>query len=152
MTAKAVSIARDIASNLRLRQTALAVTESFDTDLLPVITVGTNVAKAPGAQIKVVPQDWPLAKDILGLTALAFGPHKIQIVLEANAEAGDADEDDVNSWAVLLPIIGECVLRGCRVEIYNSATADSPDLADITAGNLKASFDPHVQFGMIANQ
>lgn len=150
MTAKAISLSRDIAANLRMRQTALAVVESFDTDLLPVIRIGTGTIGDPGAVIKIVPQDWPLAKDILGNTALAFGPHKIQLVVEANNAAGAAA--DINTWAQILPILSECVLRGCRLEVYNSANGNAPGVEDITSGNLKASFDPHVQFGMIGNQ
>jgi hypothetical protein len=150
MTAKAHSIAKDIASNLKLRQSGLAVTESIDSDQLPLVRIGTGVAGTAGALIKVVPQDWPLAKDILGLTALQFGPHKIQVVVEANPSGGAGA--DINTWAQKLPILGEVLLRGCRVEIYESANTNAPGPEDIVAGNLKATFDPHPQFGMIANQ
>jgi len=151
MTAKARAIAAEIASSLKFR-TTLAIAESFDSDGYPLVQVGTGDAGDPGGLIKVMPQDWSLAKDILGNTATIYTPHVAKIVFEANAEEGGADEDDVNTWAVLLPIIGEVVMRGTRVELYLSDNASAPDAAEIVADNLKATFDPMPTQGMIQNQ
>jgi len=118
----------------------------------PAFLPGTGVAKTDGCLIKVRPQVWPLAKDILGNAATIFSPTIIQIGIEANAEAGDADEDDVNTLAFLLLLIGECVSRGTRVEIYQSATGTAPVVGTLVAANLVATWDGSLQFGQIANQ
>jgi hypothetical protein len=149
MTAKAIALANDLASSLKQRQ-ALAVAVSFDTDNLPLVKVGTGVAGAAGALIKLVPQDWALAKDILGLTANVYAPTKAQVLFESNPSAGAGA--DLMTWAQLLPIIGEVLARGCRTEVYTVANGVAPVAAGIIAGNLRATFDPSVQYGMIANQ
>lgn len=151
-TKKAHELAAEIASELKLRLPALAVAEAIDSDEAPLVKVGAGTAGSASALIKIIPQDWPLAKDILGLTATIFTPHKIQLVLEAN-HAGTTDNvADILTDAQLLPILGVIVLRGCRVELYRSANGNAVGPEDIVAGNLKATFDPHPVFGMIANQ
>lgn len=149
MTAKAIALAHEIASLLKQRQ-VLAVTESFDTDGLPLVKVGTGVAGTAGALIKLVPQDWALAKDILGLTGNVYAPTKAQILFEGNNIAGAGA--DINTWAQLLPIIGEVLSRGCRTEVYTVANGVAPTAAGIIPGNLRAAFDGLVQYGMIGNQ
>lgn len=151
-SAKAIALARSIASELRLRQSALAVAESFDSDGSPLVKLGTGSIGAAGGLIKVRPQDWPLAKDILGLTASIYSPHVIQLVTEANYEGATDNVLDINTPAVLLLLLGEALSKGCRVEWYQSANGNAPDASDITSGNLKASWDPSFEHGMIANQ
>lgn len=149
-TAKAHDLAAELASILEQRL-SLDVVASNDSDENPVLTIGDNGAGDPGAVIKLKPQDWPLAKDILGLTANIFTPHVIMVCLEAN-QAGAVAEADINGWDILLPILGEVVLKGCRVEIYESANATPPAVAEMVEANLKATFDPSLYHGMIANQ
>lgn len=149
-SAKARAIAKQLAAELRLRQSALAVTESFDTDGSPVITVGTNVAGAAGGLIKVTNQEWSLAKDILGNTANHFTPHVIQVGFEANPAGGAGA--DINTLAQLSLILACCFSRGTRVEVYASANGDSPDLADLVEANLKLAWDPSISDGIVANQ
>lgn len=148
--AKAIALAHDLAADLKLRQ-ALAVTEAFTSDGVPTIVVGTGSAGDPGCRIQVAPQDWPLAKDILGSTANIYSPTVIKLGVEANAEAGGADDDDINTWAQILPILGACIQRGARLEVYTSANTDSFDDADFVAANLQATFDASAIYGMIGN-
>ncbi len=150
MTKKAHAIAADIASELTLRLPALVITEAVDSDLLPLVKVGDGSAGSASAVIKVIPQDWPLAKDILGLTATIFTPHKIQVVLEANP-AGGAGADHL-TWAQRLPILGVVLGKGTCVEIYEGAAGATIEAGDITSGNLKATFDGSLVHGMLSNQ
>lgn len=149
-TYKQQAIARTLADNLRQR-TSLTVTEYFVSTGEAAVLVGAAAADAPGARIHVVPEPWTLAKDILGNTASIYSPSIVRVCFEANAGAGGPDEDDVNTWSVMLPIIGAAIQTGCKVEIYESANADGPDDADITAANLKASFDASARDGLVAN-
>lgn len=152
MTKKAHVIAADIAAELKLRLASLTITESVDTDQSPLVKVGTGASGAKGCLIKVVPQDWPLAKDILGLTANVFAPHKIQLVFEANFAGTTDNVADNNSWVEKLAILGVVVLKGTRVEIYESPYGATVGAEDIVAGNLKATFDGSLQYGMLSNQ
>lgn len=137
-SAKALSLANDLADELKKR-TTLTVAQSFDTDGSPLIQVGTGSIGAAGGLLKVRPQDWPLAKDVLGLSANIYTPHVIQLVTEANASAGAGA--DINTPAQLMVLMAPALLRGCRFEWYNSANGNAPDATDITSGNLKASFE-----------
>lgn len=150
MTAKARALAAELASELKLRLPSLAISEDNDSDSLPLIKIGDGTAGSKSALIKVAPQDWPLAKDILGLTANVFTPHTIKLVVEGNKTSGAGA--DVLTWAERLPILGAIVARGCRVEVYETANGNAPDATDITAANLKATFDASAVHGMIANQ
>ena len=150
VSAKANEIAHTIAQNIKLRQSALAVTESFDTDGFPLVQLGTGAIGAAGGLIKVQPVDWPLAKDILGLTATNFGPHRVQIVTESNPAGGAGA--DINTAAQLLLVLGDAILSGCQIEWYQSANGNAADPSDIIAGNLKATLGAHPVYGMIASQ
>lgn len=147
--AKCFGLARTLKDNLAQR-TALAVTESvLAATGGPVLVVGTDTIGAPGARIHIVPEDWSLAKDVLGNSANIFSPSVIRICFEANNAAGAAA--DVNGWDTLLPIVGAAIQTGAKVEIYESANGDAPDDADITAANLKATFNASARDGIIAN-
>jgi len=150
MSKKAQALASAIASELaiRLKPAGLAVVEDTAADLMPLVKVGPQTAGSKSALIKVLPQDWPLAKDILGLAATIFGPHKIQVVLESNPSAGAGA--DIHAMDTLLPILAVCALKGARLEVYQSAAGNSVGVEDIVSGNLKATFDN--LHGMIGNQ
>jgi hypothetical protein len=147
---KQIALANDLAAALGLRKLGLAITQSFDTDKNPLIKVGTGSNGAAGCLIRIIPQDWPEAKDILGLTQNVFCPSVVEVALEANAAGGAGA--DINTWAVLLPVLGEAILRGARTKVYESSNGDSPDVDDMIDSKLKATFDPSAVYGMIANQ
>lgn len=144
--AKCFGLARTLKDNLAQR-TALAVTESVDATVgFPIMLVGAAAAGSPGARIHIVPEDWSLAKDVLGNSANIFSPSVIRICFETNGTG-----DDVNAPADWLPIVGAAIQTGAKVEIYQSANGDSPDDADITGANLKATFNASARDGIIAN-
>jgi hypothetical protein len=152
-TKKALALADELASELKQRQTALAVAQSFDTDGNPLIQVGAGTAGAKGGLVKIKPIDWPLAKDILGLQAEVYTPHVIQLGVEANPAGGAGA--DVNDRVTELLLLATLVTRGTRVEVYETASGTAP-AANATntfaAGNFKAAYDASVQFPMISSQ
>ena len=149
-TAKALAIANDLASELKQRQTALAVAQSFDTDGNPLIQVGAGTAGSKGGLIKVKPIDMPWAKDILGNAAEVYTPHVIQLGLEANPAGGAGA--DVNDRGTSLLLYAILATRGTRVEVYESANGTAPTSATLVSANLKGSYDASVQFPMISSQ
>ena len=137
VTQKALDIAADLASDWKLRLSALALAQSSDTDGCPVITLGTNVAGSDGAVIKVLPLVTFLL-DALGNAQPVYSPHKIQIVTEADPTGGSgADPVTANT---LMQVFGETLRKGTIVEWYQSANGTAPSVSAITAGNLKSTF------------
>lgn len=149
-TKKALAMANEMAAELKQRQSTLAVAESFDSDQNPLVKVGTGTAGQKNALIKVMPIDWPLGKDILGLAQTVYTPHKVLVGFEANPAGGAGA--DINDWATLLVVLGVALSRGARVEVYESANGDSPDADDFISANLKAAYEPSMQYGMLSGQ
>jgi hypothetical protein len=153
-TAKAVEICKELFDKLKARLgTSLAITINQDaSDLNPYIQIGSGVSNTPNATLKVMPQDWPLAKDSLGNTAPAYSPHKIALVTEANFAGTTDNVVDNLTRAQLLPILGQALYMGTRLEWYETAFATPPTIAGIVVGNLKAAIDPNVYRPMISSQ
>lgn len=152
-TQKALSMANDIVSELSQRQSALAVSLSFDTDGSPLIQVGAGTAGSAGGIIKVQPISWPNALDVLGLTAQIFHPHVIKLGLEANYAGTNDNIADINTAAQLTLLMGIVLTRGTRVEVYQSTNGTAPSattLADST--KLVASWEPNAQYPMVSSQ
>lgn len=149
-TAKAVATARQLVDTLKQR--GYTVTQSFSTvdadgNPAPTIQVGTGAAGSASAFIKVKPAAaW--GKDVLGLTQNVFTPHSIQMVIENVSAAGAIPLPYANFaeiWAVL-------TAQGSRSELYVRANGGASVETDITTGNLKIGFEPHVQYPLMANQ
>lgn len=149
-TKKALVTADELANELKLRQSALAVAVTFDTDGNPLVKVGTGVAGSKGGLFKILPIDWPLAKDILGLASQVYTPHVVRLVVEGNASAGAGA--DVNDWTTLIALLGCGLSRGMRFEMYETPNGNAPDPTDFVSGNLKTAFEPNVQYPMVSSQ
>jgi hypothetical protein len=149
-TKKALALADDLASELKQRQSALAVTQSFDTDANPLVQVGAGTAGSKGGLIKIKPIDMPWSKDILGNQAEVFTPHVIQLGVEANPAGGAGA--DVNDRVTELLLLATLAARGTRVEVYESANGTAPTAATLVSANLKASFEANVQYPMVSSQ
>jgi hypothetical protein len=150
MTAKANAISHAIADALKLRLPAIALVEGLDASGNPTIQLGAGTAGAAGGLIRIVPQEWSLAKDILGLTANIYTPHAAQICFEANVTSGSGA--DVNTIATQSLVFMEVALHGTRVDVFQTANGTAPVVASFVESNRKATFDPAIYQGMIANQ
>lgn len=149
---KSQAIAHELANRFanRVGLTALGIVEGFDTDSNPLITIGTGVAGTANFIVKVLPTSWPLAQDVLGLTALQYTPHSIAIVTEADPTGGAGADPTTRSQ--LLQVIAQSVDMGCHVDWYESASGVAPSAAAIVVGNLKASYDPDLWHPLINGQ
>lgn len=151
---KAIALAHEIADKLKLRLSALALVESFDTDGNPVIAVGPQTAGSASITIKVMPQDWSLAKDVIGQSANIYAPTIIQFGTEADYAGATDNVADPLTPAQLLAALGECLSRGCRLDWYQTATGTAPTIANtiFAAAKLKASFQPDLYNGLTSQQ
>jgi hypothetical protein len=158
-SAKAIEIAHDLANYLLQRGSAgalatlfggpIPVTELFDTAGLACIQVGTVpfTSGAACAFIQVGPYVWPLGTDALGNPAAVYTPTVIRIAVEA-PPAGVMQGADI---AILAAILGESDTRGCRVELFNSASGTAPsDTTFNTASNLVTVFE-NFQYPLVAD-
>ena len=160
-TFKAQAIAHELADRLKVRPAinALGVAEATDADLNPIITIGVidltadpaGVTTVACAILKVEPQSWPLAQDILGNAAIQFTPHVIKILKEAGP-AGTPTGGGLSSSAVL-ELLAQCTQMGCRVEIYETESGGGVELADIDdATHLVDAYDPDAYHPLISSQ
>ena len=144
MSSKAIELSLSLSASLRKR--GFAAVDAFDTNGLPVINVGTMSIGSQSVFIRTQPIA-SIGTDSLGLTQRSFGPHVIQCVVETSTIANVALLTEINK----LPIMAEVMVRGTRVELYMSANGNAPDVADITSGNLKATWDgQNADFGVMA--
>jgi len=148
---KALEFAHELADKLKLRFSSKVVTEGFDTDGLPTITIndGSAATTEMNIFIKVAMLSWPLAKDILGNSANIYVPLQLQVATEAPA-AGSGVGVYLTVQNVL-DLVGECAFRGIAVQWYQSANGVVPVAGTLIAGNLVASFSPDL-YNPITNQ
>jgi hypothetical protein len=148
VSAKAQEIAHNLASNLLQRLSAgplatlyggpVPVTEAFDGNGLPTITVGTLGSTDIGAFIQVAPVTWPLGTDILGNPAAIYTPTTIRLAIEAPPD-GPLQGADI---AILQALLSEMAQTGARVELWQSASGTAPsDTTFNTPANFVSAFD-----------
>lgn len=138
---KAIALREELAADLGFTLSGLARTKGFDASQNPTLQVGTGAIGSQSAFIRIKQLD-SLNQDILGLSQNVFTPHVIQLVLETSAVA-NVPLMTIDNLTVLM---GEVLKRGVRLEVYLSANGNAADVADIVAGNLKQTFNAHVQY------
>lgn len=138
---KAIALREELASDLAFTLSGLARTKGFDASGNPTLLIGTGAAGSQSAFIRIKQLD-SLNQDILGLSQNVFTPHVIQVVLEASTVA-NCPLLTIDNLTV---VMGELMKRGVRLEVYLSANTNAPEVSDITAGNLKQTFNAHVQY------
>ena len=142
-THKAIASHRELIDHIKkfVAATLPVAVDSVDDSGNPVTTQSADATPAAGEKVIVIrtaPISWPEAKDVLGNTAIRYSNHVIQICTESNISAGAGA--DILGPAELLPVIVECGRRGHFVEWYRSAVATVPSTAEMTAGNLGATW------------
>lgn len=144
---KAQSIAQKLGDILKGRGYTPTIT--FDTDSYPLVSVGPGTAGNKNAVFKVLATSWTQV-DIVGNTN-SFGPHSVLLATEADsAGTGIAA---ATAWQFLLDMIGQALLTGCHIDLYQSANGTAPSASTFgTGSNLKASFDPDVYHPFISQQ
>lgn len=149
MSKKAQVLAHNLASELKIRST-LAIVEGYDTNGDPTITVGDGVAGHRNAVIRVKSISWPLAQDALGLADSVYAVNVMQVCTEANPTSGAGADILLNQDQLdLMLCIGR---RGTTVEWYVSTNGTAPATAQMTSGNLQASYVPELKWDILASQ
>lgn len=144
-TQKALSLSEALYEEYRFRLSALTITKSFDSDGSPYISIGSGTPGEANAIVKTAPLPWTTAKDIFGNSANQYTPHVIQIVTETNYASTSDNIADALTTAQLLAVLAPALMKGCKLEWYQSSYGDSPDLDDITAAKLKATYETSLQ-------
>lgn len=150
-TSKSLALSHELADIIKKRLPALAVSEGFDASSdgpHPTILVGAGTAGSESMFVRVKPIDWSLSQNVIGQTSQVYTPNVIQIVTEANAAATLGC--GFFSLADILPLLGEILSKGTKVEWYQSANTNPVDVSDIVSGNLKASFQTSLYWGMLS--
>jgi len=141
-TYKAVASLRELVDILKKSIPTLpVVTESFDSNEDPVVTLSADATPAAGEKVVVIRMKAigaVGAKDVLGNTAIQYSNHVIQICTESNP-AGGAGADIVGP-AELLHVIIEAGRKGSFVEWYTTTNGTVPAVAQFTSGNLRATW------------
>lgn len=135
---KALSTARQLREDLAIRLSALGAVAAFDTtdDANPLVLLGTQTVGQQNAIVRVKSQV-TAEKTSLGLAQRVYSPHIIQVLVEASATADVAILNIKN----LMLLLGEVMKHGVKVELYMSANTTVVAVAEITAANLKQSWD-----------
>jgi len=145
-SAKSLKLAQELSNYLDQR--GYAPTLKFDSDSNPLILCGSGTPGADNVCIKVMPRDWPLAKDVLGNTAFQYTPSTVMVALEAT----DDGEITLDSATFIWPILGECFMRGARTELWQEANGTAPTASTFaTPSNLVASFES-LQYPLVSSQ
>lgn len=137
MSYKANALADELVSTLTVRLSAapsyqgaaaIAVAKAFDTDGQPMITIGTQAAGSKSATIKIgtTTQMSAMPQNSLGLAATVFTPHVAQVIIEGISATGTFPLGFDN----LTLIAAEVLARGTRYELYVTATAVAPTIAN----------------------
>lgn len=143
---------RKLAERLsRVLPSTVLVTQGFDASGNPQIVLGdaTPATSEQNFYIRIIEN--PVitgVTDSTGNTAQSYGPHVVQVAMENTASAGIAFPSEANKALVL----HACILTGCRVEIYLSATTVVPVVGTLIAANLVQTLDADLMFGLLAGR
>lgn len=147
MSAKSLNFAAELRDALSKRTTSVSAL-LFDTDGEPYMTIGASGAAGAQYALIKVKTILPLGVDSLGLAARGYATVVVQIVEETSTIANVP----LLTGALNMTIMGECALRHARIELYMGANAATVGLEDITAANLKTTFEPDLKWKTLSSQ
>ncbi len=142
---KAHVLSRELANKLAVRFAGTAsagvatlVREGFDASGNPQMNIddGTPATTEQCIYLRII-ENPSIGLNSIGLSADSFGPHTIQVVIEASAASAAINRltavNHMRLW-------GELLRLGTKVELYHAATGAAPVVADIVTANLVATF------------
>lgn len=146
-SAKSLSLVQELRDRLT-RRTTLAVGElSFDTDGGAWFVVGAGTAGTQSMLIKSK-EIAPVGFDGIGLAARGYTPTVLQVAVETSTIANVS----LLTQANMVPLLGEVLRQGARVELYMSANTVAPALGTLIVGNLKTTWDADLQYRTMDGQ
>lgn len=146
-TQKSLGLRDELASELKVRLSALAQVKSIGSLGEAELLVGAGTAGSDSVFVRISAIS-TINKDVLGLSQNVFTPHVAQVVVEGNVTAGAGA--DIGTWATRLAVLGCLVAKGVKVELYVRATGNAAAAAGIT-GAPTASFEIHPQYPMMSS-
>lgn len=141
-TAKATVFRDELASELAIRLSSPTLAKSFGTNGEAQLSVGSLASDSDSILVQFTGVA-SIQKDVLGLAQNVFTPHIAQLVIEASSTGA--------TWKTRLGVMAACVAKGVRVELYERTHGTGPVFADITAGNLKTTFEIAAQYPLMAS-
>lgn len=154
-TQKALSLALTLQSKLLARLGSVVHDVSFDSDQNPLILIddGTPAAGESAAVIKIQPEPWPLARDVLGNAAIQYTPHVVKLCTEKDPTGGAGA--DIMALQTKLSILAECLALGCKTEWYRTTNGTVPSasaLATLDDSAPEAAVYPDLYNPMTSQQ
>lgn len=157
-SAKALSLAQEIRQALVQRGTGLTVNavalDASDSNA-PYILVGAGTAGTQSAILKLK-EVAPLGNTIIGsaLPAVGYAQHVLQVILESSTVGTSVPLLTVVNQ---MPIIGEALARGTRVEVYTTANATAittllGSALTTASASFRVQYDASAQFRLMAQQ
>ena len=132
---KALVLSRELANRLTIRFAGnLLVREAFDASGNPTINIddGTPATTEQAAFIRVLEQP-SIGLNSVGLAQDSFGPHVVQVVIEASAASAAINRmtqaNQMRIWAEVLKL-------GTKLEVYHADTGAAPVVGDIVSAKL----------------
>ena len=141
-TAKSLALLNELASELAVRIPTIAQVKSFGAASEARLALGAGTSDSDSVNVQIGAVD-SIMKDVLGLSQNVFTPHVAKVGIEAASTGA--------TWATRLAVVGCLVAKGVRVELYERTHGTGPAFADMTTGNLKAVFEVHPQYPLMAS-
>lgn len=141
ISAKSLSLLQELKDRLSKR-TSLAVGEIDIQSTGASLQVGTGVIGSQSMFIRALQID-PIGFDGIGLAARGYAQTVIQVAVEATAASATTS---LLTSANTINVLGEVLRQGSRVELYMSANGVAPVAGTLVAGNLKATWEPDLQY------
>jgi hypothetical protein len=140
-SAKSLALVKELRDRMA-RRTTLAVGDlAYDTDGGAYFLIGAGTAGTQSMLIKGKQID-PVGFDIFGAAARGYAQTVLQVVLETSTIASTP----LLTGANMLPLIGEVLRQGSRVELYMSTNTDNVGVDEIIAGQLVQTWEPDLQY------
>ena len=141
ISAKSLSLLQELKDRLSKR-TTLAVGEIDIASTGATLQVGSGGIGSQSMFIRALQID-PLGFDGIGLAARGYSQTVIQVAVEATAASSITS---LLTSANTINVLGEVLRQGSRVELYMSANGAAPVVGTLVIGNLKATWEPDLQF------
>jgi hypothetical protein len=147
ISAKSLALLKELKDRMA-RRTSLTIGDlAYDTDGGAYFLIGTGVAGSQSMLIKSKQID-PVGFDGIGLAARGYSQTVLQVVLETSSVANVP----LLTGANMLPLMGEVLRQGSRVELYMSPNTDNVGVDEIISGQLVQTWEPDLQYRLMDAQ
>lgn len=124
---------------------------SYDSNGNPTIELddGSPATTEDNVFIRLMPRDWSLIKDVLGLAQNVYTPTTIQVAVEANGTTGLGH---YVSQAHLFAIITSIAERGARFEYWEETNGTIPSVTTFNTASKLKTYHESLYFPLLSSQ